>query len=1114
MKTIIIRFSLLFFIIGCVIPNHILAQRQMENLDRGLVAVKVNNGVFLSWRVLGTDPKDIAFNIYRDNTKVNANPITGASNLSDGAGTNNSSYTVRPVVNGEEKAVGGTATVWGSQILTVNLDRPSNNHQPNDCSVGDLDGDGQYEIIVKWYPDNAKDNSQSGVTDNTYLDAYELDGTRLWRIDLGINIRSGAHYTQFLVGDYNLDGLAEIACKTAPGARDGSGAYISKGPAANDDDGADYRNSDGYVLSGPEYLTIFNGLTGEEMATVNYIVQRGSVGSWGDNYGNRLDRYNATNAYLDGVKPSMIFQRGYYTRMVIAAFDWDGQTLSNKWTFDSNNPGNGDAYENGNHGIMATDGDGDGFDEIYTGSTAIDHDGSFQWCTNHGHGDANHIGDLDPDRPGLEIWQVSENRGSQPDHYMIDARTGQVLWGTGSGNDNGRGMCGDIDANVRGQEGWSNSVSGTFSATGSRISTSKPSSTNFRVYWDGDLQDELLSGSSLDKWTGNGTTRLITLTGNSCNGSKSTPNLSADILGDWREEVILHDGASRLYIHTTTIPTTHKLYTLMHDPTYRNAISWQQSAYNQPPHLGFFLGDGVDKAPIPNIELVGAISRDCNGDENGNAFYDDCGTCVGGNTNSIACTGTIQIEDACTLDGTIDIDNNGFYGDGFANFNNAQDAALTIVLYADVAATTTLGIRYSNGGAVDRPLTLELNGTTQTLPFSPTGSWTSWNIENVTVNLNSGANLITLTSTTAEGGPNLDQFNLIASGIELGSCTIDCNGVFGGTALIDDCGTCVDGNTGKEACIQDCNGNWGGTAVLDECGTCVEGNTGKIACTTFQAEDACDFLGILETTNAGYSGSAYVNTDNEIGASIKIGINSTITQNADISIKYANGGADNRPGSVSVNGVVINQNLSFPSTEAWTTWTNTSTNIALKAGYNEVVFTATTVDGLPNIDVFSHNSSTLTFTECISTTQTINLTQGWNLISLNVTPESSTISNIFSGIDLLEIKTLEALWRKDNPDFLNSLQTLEAGKGYFVYLNSNATLTITGTPIDVTSFQYNLTATWNIIGCPYQTATPFSQDFNANNCIEIKNFEGLWTPNGNTNSIINMESGKGYFLRK
>lgn len=577
--------------------------RDMEKLDRGVVAVKVANGVFVSWRVLGTDPSDLAFNVYRGATKVNAIPVTGATNLVDANGTTGSTYSVRPVLGEAEQSVGGEATVWASQTLKIPLDHPADGadftYSPSDIAVGDLDGDGKWDLVVKWDPSNAKDNSQAGVTGNVYLDAYTLAGKKLWRIDLGVNIRAGAHYTQVLVGDYDSDGKAEVACKTAPGTKDGSGRYLSKGPAATDDDAKDYRNTDGYILTGPEYVTLFQGKTGAELATLNYTPARGTVSGWGDGYGNRVDRFLATNAYLDGVKPSMVFQRGYYTRMALTAYDWDGVTLKQRWAFDDN----GSYKGQGNHNLSAGDIDGDGFDEIIEGASAIDHTGKGIYTTGLGHGDAIHFGDLDPDNPGLEVWEVHEDATVAYGHELHDAKTGKILWGANYDSDNGRGMAADIDAASPGYEMWSAAGAGIYSCKGKQLSTSKPS-VNFRVYWDGDLQDELLDGNKLDKWTGAGTSRLITLTGSSCNGTKSTPNFSGDLLGDWREEVILHDDAN-LYLSTTTTSTTSRLYTLAHDPNYRLAMSWQNAAYNQPPHLGFWLGAGVDKAPKPDIRLVG-----------------------------------------------------------------------------------------------------------------------------------------------------------------------------------------------------------------------------------------------------------------------------------------------------------------------------------------------------------------------------------------------------------------------------------------------------------------------------------------------------------------------------
>lgn len=606
------RISILTIIV-MVSLSQIFAQRQMESLDRGLVAVSTGgSNVFLSWRLLGDDPASISFNIYRGSTKVNATPITGATCLEDKNGSATAKYSIRAVINDIEQSASKEVSTWASNCLTIDLQRPSSIYAPNDINVGDLDGDGEYELVVKYEPNNTKDNSQSGVVDKVYLHAYKLDGTCLWKIDLGVNIRGGAHYTQHQVYDYDGDGFAEVVCKTAPGTKDGTGAFLSTGPAATDNDNTDYRNSGGYILTGPEYLTVFNGKTGKEMATVNYVPARGTSlkADWGDDYGNRVDRFNSTTAWLDGKRPSIVFQRGYYYRLTCAAWDWRDGKLTQRWFVDSRKTsGYSSMNDQGNHSIMAADADNDGKDEVFFGASALDDDGKLFWANGNGHGDAGHIGDMDPSRPGLELWLVREGAtAGAVGSYLADAATGKMVWGktVAKDMDVGRGLAADIDSSHVGYEMWSAGTDGTYDCKNQRISTSK-GSCNFRIYWDGDLQDELLDDNKIDKWNGNGTTRLVTLEGKSCNGTKATPNFSGDIIGDWREEVILHDGASKLYLYTTTTPTTNRLYTLMHDPQYRAQISSEQSAYNQPPHLSFFLGDGVDKAPKPKMFVPGKV---------------------------------------------------------------------------------------------------------------------------------------------------------------------------------------------------------------------------------------------------------------------------------------------------------------------------------------------------------------------------------------------------------------------------------------------------------------------------------------------------------------------------
>jgi hypothetical protein len=574
---------------------------QSESLNRGLVSVRSGSGNLVSWRWLASDPNDVGFNVYRGGTKLTATPITNSTNYLDNGAAADASYTVRAVVGGAEQAASAPSLRFtGGNFLDVPIQPPAGGTTPdgvsytysaNDASVGDVDGDGQYEIVLKWDPSNSKDNSQSGYTGDVFVDAYRLNGTRMWRIDLGRNIRAGAHYTQFQVFDYDGDGRAEVAMKTADGTKSGTGQVIGNASA-------DFRNSSGYVLSGPELLTMFNGQTGAAMQTVNYDPPRGTVSSWGDSYGNRVDRFLAGTAYLDGSQPSLIVSRGYYTRTVIVAWDWRNGAFTERWKFDSNVSGS--QYTNeGNHNLSIADADGDGRDEIIFGAMAINDNGQPLWNTQMHHGDAMHVGDLNPSRAGLEVFKVDED-GAKPSSYMADARTGQILWSTAQGGDNGRGVSGDIWAGSPGAESWSASDTSLRNTSGQAIGR-EPSSINFLVWWDGDPVRELLDGTHIDKYGTSSDTRLLSAGGvHSNNGTKSTPSLSADLFGDWREEVIWPTTSNTaLRIYATTVVTDRRINTLMQNRQYREAIAWQNTAYNQPPHPGFFIGNGMATPPRP-----------------------------------------------------------------------------------------------------------------------------------------------------------------------------------------------------------------------------------------------------------------------------------------------------------------------------------------------------------------------------------------------------------------------------------------------------------------------------------------------------------------------------------
>lgn len=599
-------------------------KRQMENINRGVIAIKTDNGIYIGWRLLGTDPADIVFHIYRNDKRITEYPIVNCTNYLDSSGNENCEYYITALLDNKEVEKTGKIKVWTKNYLTIPLNKPADSKTPdnkeytysaNDASVGDIDGDGEYEIILKWDPSNSKDNAHSGYTGNVFLDAYKLSGQHCWRIDLGRNIRAGAHYTQFLVYDFDGDGYAEVVCKTADGTIDGKGNIIGN-------KNADYRNKMGFVLEGPEYLTIFSGKTGEALITVDYDPPRGKMEDWGDNEGNRVDRFLACVAYLDGVRPSFIMCRGYYEKTVLVAYNYRNGNIEKLWKFDSDTPGNELYAGQGNHSISVADIDNDGKDEIIYGSCAIDHDGKGIYSTRLGHGDAIHVGDLDPERQGFEVFQVHEVP-SEKGIEIHKAETGEILWGIPSKTDIGRGLAADIDPRYPGCElwasdHWKDGGFGLYSCKGEKISDNTPQSFNFAIWWDGDLLRELLdhdfdmeSGigiGKIDKWDfkEEKLVNLIRFHGTRSNNStKGNPCLQADLFGDWREEVIWRtDDSKELRIYTTTDITSHRIFTLMHDPMYRLAIAWQNVCYNQPPHPSFFIGHGMKKPKHPNIEVV------------------------------------------------------------------------------------------------------------------------------------------------------------------------------------------------------------------------------------------------------------------------------------------------------------------------------------------------------------------------------------------------------------------------------------------------------------------------------------------------------------------------------
>ena len=628
----------------------LLVQAQ-ETLNRAPVAVKTSKGVLVSWRSLSGDG-DLGFNVYRDGVRLNAEPITTKTNYLDADGVAGATYRI-------ESAYGETAETkaWDNMYTTLKINRPpatkdasgalTGRYRPDEISIGDVDADGEFELVVKWLPDNQRDSGKDGKASPTYLSCHKMDGTQLWRICLGHNIRSGNHTMTFLVYDFDGDGKAEMICRTAAGSTDGNGKYVSEAGDASiqaTDNTKTYQNSKGYVTGGEEFLTVFNGETGAAMHTIWYRPNRGLGDSgasstidkaWGDTYGNRCERFNAAVAYLDGSRPTAILQRGYYSLCYIWAVDWNGSELSTRWlhrgtakdkwdvidgtgTVVASGTGKS-SYGQGVHGISIGDVNGDGRDDICTGGATIGADGQLLCSTGYGHGDAIHLADLVPDRPGLEIMMPHEE---SPFGYDVhDATTGEVLAYATSSKDNGRGLACDFVPSHKGSEFWSSADNNMYACEdGKQIASSKPD-TNFRIYWTGDPFDQTFDGRydsgsemcspRIRAWN-TSSKGIVTVQEfaeygqpQTSNTTKATPCLQADFLGDWREELIMWQYESdwssptcTLMIFSTPQETEYKVPCLLEDHQYRMAVAWQNASYNQPPHLSYSLAEslGIDRA--------------------------------------------------------------------------------------------------------------------------------------------------------------------------------------------------------------------------------------------------------------------------------------------------------------------------------------------------------------------------------------------------------------------------------------------------------------------------------------------------------------------------------------
>lgn len=960
-------------------------QRLMEKIDRGVVAVTTDEGVFVGWRKFATDTNNVTYNVYRDNSLITSTPISVVSNYLDKEGTSDSYYFIEVLENSVSTSKTDAVVVWSDGYKEISLQLPDDEYESDDASVADLDGDGEYEIVVKLHKTH-KDNSQSGTTDPVYLQAYKMNGTLMWSINLGINIRAGSHYNPFIVYDLDSDGKAELAVKTAPGTTDATGNYLSDGPAADDDDSADYRNSDGYIIEGPEYLTIFDGVTGEEVTTVEYVPTRGTVSDWGDSYGNRVDRFLACVAYFDTV-PSLVMTRGYYTRSVLAAWDFKDGELTQRWVFDTDSTGTGKDGNDyilyagqGAHSLSVGDVDADGFDEIVYGAMAVDHDGVGLWTTGNNHGDATHLGDFISDSAGLEYWMPSESAYSTnkvtgdsiPAAWLAHAATGKIIWqkDVTSSADVGRAMCDDITADNDGCEFWAASpIYNIYDEEGNTVDySSEGPSINFGSWWDGDITREILSGNAIKKWST--TEKYSVLEPADCesnNSTKAVPTLSGDILGDWREEVIWRTADNKsLRIYTTTDTTEYGLYTLMQDPQYRLAIAWQNVGYNQPPHPSFFIGVGMDEPAVPSIKIIEPdvdASIEITNPSEGDTIA--LGTTLHTTLHMVGVsTTTVYLNNGETVIDTItgapfvseltDLESGSYELIAWCyNEDSTLVESAPINIYVDFGYPTVTLTSPEDGAVYD---------ITDDITLSADASDSDGSITSVKFMFNNEV-VATVTEspyTTTIDNPGYGSFDVVAVAID------------------------NDENADTSAIHTIAIGD---TLVIQE-----------------SEVGYCGFLtsGYTESSNEGYTGDGYSNTANASGSGISWAIEVQTDGEYQFYWRYASEG--DRPGKFTINDTIGGTTIAFATTDdSWTEWTMEPSEVySLSAGKYELTLTATTSSGLGNIDyikVLSFTEEGAVALECDSLSNSIDLAVASDNISLYPNPATETLNiKVLSGI--------------------------------------------------------------------------------------------------------------------
>jgi rhamnogalacturonan endolyase len=723
--------------------------RVMENLGRGVVAVRSSaSQVFVSWRLLGLDPAGIAFNIYRSANggpavKLNGAPLTAGTNFTDTTSnaTLANAYHVRAVIGGVEQSPSGAHTLRANAavepLFSIPLRNIGGTSETQDdyyvpaSWVGDLDGDGEYDFVVARIVDTA--NTLNNENRSDVIEAYRRDGTFLWAIDLGPNslnknnIEPGpstimtGNWDGVTVADLDLDGKAEVLVRTAGGVVFGNGFVLPTQPNVNF-----------------QFISVIDGMTGAEKARAQLPTDYLSDGPLAPMLG---------VGYLDGVRPSLVAKMknrvgsGAFNMMIVS-WDYDGTAITQRWKWNRGNTPN----RSDGHQIRIVDVDGDGADDIAEIGFVLDGNGAVKYTLGPTvvHGDRFYVGDLDPDRPGLEGYGIQQDNSNLLYEYYYDAATGQLLhthYGT-TVADIGRGTVGDIDATQRGYEYWS--FQGIYNSK-TPVPGQPPVETkiadepnrpwpNFRIWWDGDVLSENLDETKLDKY---GVGRLLTLwhTG-AIETWRGAPTFYGDIVGDWREEIIFeHNDHSRLLVYTTNIASSVRLYTLPHNPAYRNSLTLH--GYYQSHLVDYYLGSGMTTPPTPHIVYAGQQPPTFD------RIY--------------------QAENAVlTANVTIDSNHTGFNGPGFANLPTTAGSVQWANVDGGAGGLSTVRFRFALGTATARSGRVTVNGASQDITFQPTGAWTTWAVMSIDVGLNPGfGNVITL-ETTGQDLANIDELQVTA----------------------------------------------------------------------------------------------------------------------------------------------------------------------------------------------------------------------------------------------------------------------------------------------------------------------------------------------------------------